>query len=196
MRATKPAPHPKIVLGLAKNACVGWQFNCHLSTSSIGVGAMPMRWTGWIMAAAMIAGCAGQASAQFGCSGCAGGWAPWQANWAYLSGEACCSPPGYSGGAICPGPCRSCCDNAWDGYCCHHARVQAWAYRVGVPKAPCCLGLLRRAALLSPACDACSSSTPEAASAITPARPLPSAAPTPGASATPSVPTAPVPSKS
>ena len=83
-----------------------------------------MRWTGWVLATAVIAGCAGQASGgQPGCVGCAGGAALGQPNYASLSGEACCSPNGYSGVSAIPGCCCSqsqpCCNNAWDGYCEH-----------------------------------------------------------------------------
>jgi hypothetical protein len=98
-----------------------------------------MRWTQWIWTAAIVAACVGQANGQFGCRGCGGG----QSNPMYLSGEACYSPPGYAGGIATSGcsgycgPSRTCCDNAWAGYCCHHAKVQAFLTRVGVPKVRC-----------------------------------------------------------
>ena len=104
--------------------CSGQQF----------IGAIAMRWTGWILAA-MTVGCAGMASGQPCCQECGAysmGWGP-------LSGEACCSPPGFSLSAW-RGPCcccanqQPCCNNAWDGYCAHHARAQAFWAQVGVPK--------------------------------------------------------------
>jgi hypothetical protein len=98
-----------------------------------------MRWTQWIWTAALVAACVGQANGQFGCRGCGGG----QSNSQYLSGDACYSPPGYAGGIASSGcsgycgPSRSCCDNAWAGYCCHHAKVQAFLTRIGTPKVRC-----------------------------------------------------------
>ena len=95
-----------------------------------------MRWTGWFLAA-IVVGYAGVAGGQPCCQECGGysmGWGP-------LSGEACCSPPGLSLSAWRPSCCcgnqRPCCDNAWDGYCVHHARVQAFWAQVGVPKVRC-----------------------------------------------------------
>jgi hypothetical protein len=105
-----------------------------------------MRSTGWILAA-IILGCAGWANGdQFGCAGCGGQPAGWQAYQAALSGEACASPPGFSlgaGGTPCCWTNQSpCCDNAWDGYCEHRARVQAYWYQVGTPR-PGCYPVLR-----------------------------------------------------
>lgn len=97
-----------------------------------------MRLTQWILTAAIAAICVGQANGQSGCPGCGGGSAAGQPDLMSLSGEACCSPPGYAGGltgpGCCCGPSRPCCGNAWAGYCCHHAKVQAFLSRVGVPK--------------------------------------------------------------
>jgi hypothetical protein len=99
-----------------------------------------MRWTGLILA--IVVGWAGSASGgqhgnwgYAGCQGCR------QAYPAELAGEACCSPPGYSGpmknaACCCGNPCPGC-NNAWDGYCEHHAKVQAWVAGVGVPKVRC-----------------------------------------------------------
>jgi hypothetical protein len=98
-----------------------------------------MRWTGWILAT-IVVGYAGFASGgQPDCLGCGGA----AANQGALSGAPCCSPPGYAQGyaatnACCCAPERPCCSNAWDGYCDHRARVQAFWSRVGVPKAPRC----------------------------------------------------------
>jgi hypothetical protein len=50
-----------------------------------------------------------------------------------LSGPACFSPPGCY---LAPGCCEcppSACDNAWDGYCQHKAKWQAFFTKVGTP---------------------------------------------------------------
>jgi hypothetical protein len=88
-----------------------------------------MQWTGGVFAAmVVVVGCVGSAGAgQPGCTNCnrtakAG---PWTA-------EACAAPAGF--GCL-PGCCeerRHCCDNAWAGYCEHHARVEAFWAGVGV----------------------------------------------------------------
>ena len=100
-----------------------------------------MRSTGWILAMAMVAGSIGSASGGQPCGGCIGGAAPQQANHAFLGGEACCSPTGYAGYSALPGCCcendQPCCNNAWDGYCEHHAKVQAFWAHVGTPKPRC-----------------------------------------------------------
>lgn len=84
-----------------------------------------MRWTGGVFAAmVLVVGTTGAAPAgQPGCMNCnrTAANSPWAA-------EACAAPAGFT---CTPGCCeerRPCCDNAWDGYCEHHARVQAfWA---------------------------------------------------------------------
>lgn len=84
-----------------------------------------MRWTGGVFAAmVLVVGTTGTAPAgQPGCMNCnrTAANSPWAA-------EACAAPAGFT---CTPGSCeerRPCCDNAWDGYCEHHARVQAfWA---------------------------------------------------------------------
>ena len=103
-----------------------------------------MRWSGWILAA-MVVGYAGVASGQPGCVGCGGRSAAWLA----LSGEPGCSPPGLSlsawaGPSCCCANQRPCCNNAWDGYCEHHARVQAFWTQVGVRKCRCCPPVMPR----------------------------------------------------
>jgi len=53
-----------------------------------------------------------------------------------LCGPACFAPPGF---CTAPGCCEcppSACDNAWDGYCQHKARWQAYFYQVGTPRPP------------------------------------------------------------
>jgi hypothetical protein len=154
-----------------------------------------MRWTGWIMAAAMVAGCAGQASGgQPGCVGCVGGSALWQPNLASLSGEACCSPNGYSGVSAIPGHCcvpsQPCCANAWDGYCEHKARVQAWVNRIGTPSPrwyPCAP---RRVWASAPQCIE-SASPAQPTPAAPPAKPRPVARPAPAAEPSPPLPNEP-----
>ena len=51
-----------------------------------------------------------------------------------LSGPPCFSPPGC---AVAPGCCEcppSACDNAWEGYCQHKAKWQAYFTKVGTPR--------------------------------------------------------------
>jgi len=108
-----------------------------------------MQWTGWVLAV-MAMGYASVASGQGGCSGCSGYYRG-TAAWAALSGPPGCSPPGLSlsawnGPVCCCANQNPCCDNAWDGYCAHHARVQAFWTRVGTgaPAPRCCPGVPRR----------------------------------------------------
>jgi len=155
-----------------------------------------MRWTGWILAATMFAGCVGQASGgQPGCAGCVGGSALWQPNVASLSGEACCSPNGYAGVSAIPGCCcsrsQTCCDNAWDGYCDHHAKVQAFWSRVGTPKVRSCPRVQRRVPAPAAPCVEYPAPTAQPTPAVTPVQPRPPVQPTPAADATPALPTEP-----
>ena len=141
-----------------------------------------MRWTGWILAA-IVGGYAGLASGgQPGCAGCGAGSAGWQAYQGALGGEACYSPPGYSSGYMAhPGNCganqRPCCNNAWDGYCEHHARVQAFWTQVGVPKTRCCPAVMPRMPMTP--CSECSAPTVQRTPAVAPLPALPSTPPTP-----------------
>jgi len=139
-----------------------------------------MRWTGWILA--IVVGYTGQASGgQPGCVGCGGESAGWQASQGALSGEACCSPPGYSGHTANAGCCyvnsRPCCDNAWDGYCEHHARVQAFWSRVGVPKTRCYPSAMPRMPMRP--YSECSAPTVQRTPAVAPVPASPSVSPTP-----------------
>ncbi len=146
-----------------------------------------MRWTGWILAIAV--GWASVADGQSCCrrsGGCLTGY------FGPLSGEACCSPPGFSVSAW-PGPCCCyanpcpCCDNAWDGYCAHHARAQAFWAQVGVPKncGSCCRCAPSRTQAMG--CAVCSGSPSPAAQPMT--APVVEA-PAPGAQSGPSLPPA------
>jgi hypothetical protein len=144
-----------------------------------------MRSTEWILAAVVV-GCTSVAAVGqpcgYQCGGCWAGWGP-------LSGEPCCSPPAYSVSAW-RGPCccwanpQPCCNNAWDGYCTHHARAQAFWAQVGVPKTRCCYPCVtpRMQGGVSEACPEGSApiaqSTPSPA-AVAPAGPAPNAQPAP-----------------
>lgn len=78
----------------------------------------------------MIAFCLAVA-AQAGDCGC-GGATP--KNYKALCGPPCFSPPGCGSGNLKPGCCEcqpTACDNAWDGYCEHKAKVQAFFTQVG-----------------------------------------------------------------
>ena len=96
-----------------------------------------MRWTGWIVAAAIIAGCVGSASGQREVPVVSEESAHGRRTWRRLSGEACCSPPGYSGVTGLPG---CCCTGSRPlsaitpgrGYCEHYARVQAFGSHIGI----------------------------------------------------------------
>jgi hypothetical protein len=96
-----------------------------------------MRWTPWILAAAIVAGCVGRAAGgQPVCIGCGGMAVGLRSQWS-LGCDPCCAPPGY---CLAPGCCefqRRCCDNAWAGYCQHRARVEAFWAGAGVPKPRC-----------------------------------------------------------
>jgi hypothetical protein len=163
-----------------------------------------MRWTGWILAAIAVVHTGLASGGQPGCAGCGGGSAGWQGYQGALSGEACYSPPGYSTGyAAHPGNCgenqRPCCNNAWDGYCAHHARVQAFWTQVGVPKTRCCPAAVRRmpmrpcAESSAPAVQQTPAVAPVPASPSAP-QPTPAAAPLPPPpSPPPTPPPAPVP---
>ena len=111
-----------------------------------------MRWT--ISASVtLLVGLASSASAgQPACANCnSGPTAAWVARG--FGAEACASPCGYS---LQPGCCedtRHCCDNAWDGYCEHRARVDAFWARVGTPEA-CGRGCFGRAAR-GAGCETC-----------------------------------------
>ena len=133
-----------------------------------------MRWTGWVVAAAVI-GLTGPATGyQPGCASCNGGASAGSWTQQGLDAEACAGPAGY---CLVPGCCeetRHCCDNAWAGYCDHRARVDAFWARVGTPHAcphtrPC-----RQAPMYcgSP-CDACYTGS------MQPTPAAPSSAPTP-----------------
>jgi hypothetical protein len=141
-----------------------------------------MRWTDWILTAAMVAVCVGQANGQSGCRGCGGGTAAWQSNSMYLAGEACLSPPGYAGGIAMSGcycgPSQPCCDNAWAGYCCHHAKVQAFLTRIGVPKVRCYPGS-PKAVMPAAGCVECPDPTEQPTPTVAPIRPLPPVPPVP-----------------
>lgn len=137
-----------------------------------------MRWIGWILAAAMIAGYAVPVSGgQPGCAGCGG------RSTGGLDGEACCSPPGYSTtvqncARCCVKP-NSCCDNAWDGYCDHYARVQAFWAQVGVPKSYCrhrCAAVSCKTRVAAPRCEYMlqnERSLPPIAPMVAPTAPMP-----------------------
>jgi hypothetical protein len=159
-----------------------------------------MRWTGWILAAIVVA-CAGPAcGGQPGCVGCGGGLGGWQGCQGALCGEACCSPPGYSGYTGSPSCCvnpRPCCNNAWDGYCEHHAKVQAFWARVGTPKPSCCRPSPQPRVLMMSCSDRAASTVqqtptvaPVSASPTVPPTPSPAVAPVP---ASPTVPPTPSP---
>jgi hypothetical protein len=160
-----------------------------------------MRWTRWILA--IVVGFAGTASGgQPACNGCGGGSAGWQAYAGDLSGEAGCSPPGFTGpiasrgcGCCCVNH-QPCCNNAWDGYCEHHAKVQAFLSRVGMPKTRCYAGTMSAAPMRS--CSACSVATtqpapPSAQPAPRAVQPTPPPAPLPPSPASPPPSTTPPP---
>jgi hypothetical protein len=91
-----------------------------------------MRLMAFALAAAMVAGSWAAAVGYAGCQGCGksvvGGGA--------FCGPACSSPNGYT---LSPGCCENtqpCCNNAWEGYCEHRAKVQAFWANVGTPR-PC-----------------------------------------------------------
>jgi hypothetical protein len=162
-----------------------------------------MRATGWILATALIAGLVATANGgQSGCAGCIGAGGPWPVNVAALSGEACCSPNGYAGHSALPGCCctnhRPCCDNAWDGYCEHHARVQAFWTRVGTgaPVPRCCPGVPRRTLAEAYAGRRCVSDCQQpcpcqqSAPTAVPTRAAPTATPAPAVEPTPAPPSA------
>ena len=87
-----------------------------------------MRWTYWVFLAT-VCGLANQAAGnQPGCANCNGGMQPnpW-------SGGPCDSPCGF---AVSPGwvgcrDARHCCDNSWNGYCAHRAKVDACLAQLG-----------------------------------------------------------------
>jgi hypothetical protein len=126
-----------------------------------------MRWTGWIFVVAVL-GLAGSAAGfQPGCASCNQGrtTGPWDA-------EACAAPAGF---ALVPG-CfeehRHCCDNAWDGYCEHRAKVDACWYRLGTPAAYARCRPCRQA--FPQGCTSCEPcSTPMMQATPTPAAPVP-----------------------
>jgi hypothetical protein len=120
-----------------------------------------MRWTGWILVVIVV-----------GSVGVAGGGQPccpecgeYAAVWGPLSGEAGCSPPGlalsaWRGPSCCCANQQPCCDNAWDGYCQHHARAQAFWTQVGVPKTRCCPCYMPRTQMtVCGGCPQCSPAT-------------------------------------
>ena len=151
-----------------------------------------MRWTGWILTA-IVVGYVGVASGQPICTECGGRSLAWQA----LSGEACCSPPGlalsaWRGPSCCCTNQRPCCDNAWDGYCEHHARVQAFWTQVGVPKHRCSSVMLRTQTRGYAVCSQC----PAATAAVQPTPSPATATPAPSVRPTASPPPIPVPDSS
>jgi len=77
LRASKTIDCPKIIVG-----------NSKLSRA----GVIAMRWRGWIVAAAMVAGCAGRRAVVSRLCRVCRRIGPPQPNLASLSGEACCSP--------------------------------------------------------------------------------------------------------
>jgi hypothetical protein len=149
-----------------------------------------MRWTGWILTA-IVVGYVGVASGQPTCTECGGRSLAWQA----LSGEACCSPPGlalsaWRGPNCCCTNQRPCCDNAWDGYCEHHARVQAFLTQVGVPKYRCSPVMLRAQTRGYTVCSEC----PAATAAVQPPPSPATTTPAPSVRPTSSPPPIPAPS--
>jgi hypothetical protein len=83
-----------------------------------------------ILACGWIAICMASAVQAAGC-GCGG-----MSNQSYksLCGPACYSPPGCT---LSPGCCEcppTACDNAWEGYCQHKAKWQAYFKTVGTPR--------------------------------------------------------------
>jgi hypothetical protein len=134
-----------------------------------------MRWTNGLVVLIVV----GLANSAFGlqsdCAGC-GGCAksnPWYA-------EACAAPAGYT---LAPGCCeehRRCCDNAWDGYCDHRARVEACWARVGANTCYCGPQAWRfRWPFSSVSSDACTSCT----TPVDQPSPTPAVAPTPASPA-------------
>jgi hypothetical protein len=134
-----------------------------------------MRWTGWVLAVAVL-GLAGPAAGyQPGCASCNGGM-----NVGFLGAEPCAGPPGY---CLAPGCCedhRYCCDNAWAGYCEHRARVDAFWARVGQPNAYGC----RRTCVQAPMPCYCSGEP----SATPVMQPTPATRPTPALQPIPATP--------
>jgi hypothetical protein len=154
-----------------------------------------MRRTGWILATAMIAGCVGQAGGgQPGYVGSGEGSTLGQPNYASLSGEACCSPNGYAGSSPIHSSCccnsNPCCNNAWDGYCEHKARVQAWVSRIGA-KPQWCPCVPRRASSIVPPCVEYSAPTAQPTPAVAPVKRLPTVRPMPAVGPTQTLPSEP-----
>lgn len=91
-----------------------------------------MRYMGVVAAVVIFSGVAARANAyQPGCLDCNRNS---RLDMRALCGPPCCSPFGY---ALTPGCCeysRPCCENAWDGYCEHRAKVEAFWSRIGAPK--------------------------------------------------------------
>ena len=146
-----------------------------------------MRWTPWILAAAIVAGSVGPAAGgQPGCPGCNGGMAGGpMGQWA-LGCDACCAPCGY---CLAPGCCeyqRHCCDNSWAGYCQHRARVEAFWARAGVPKLRC-----RPAGCWGAPMAACPEGPPAGVPPMPAARPAPRLEPRPAVEPLPPLPPAP-----
>jgi hypothetical protein len=150
-------------------ARVASEDNCGLAK-----GAFVMRWTGWILAVAVMGLSGPAAGSQPGCAGCNGGMAGGVRAQRGLDAEPCASPCGYS---LAPGCCedtRHCCDNAWAGYCDHRAKVDAYWTRVGVPGACACRKPCRNATEV-PCVPCCPRET--APIQPTPAAPVPAPAP-------------------
>lgn len=148
-------------------------------------GACAMRWTGCLLATALIGLAYPALGGQPGCAGCNGGAADvWVMRG--LGAEACASPCGHALVPGCGEDTRHCCDNAWAGYCDHRARVDAFWAKVGSPGA-CGRGYYSRPVRGVP-CNTCSSSAPCDASPTPAMKPVP-ASPTPEPEAAPMPPT-------
>lgn len=162
-----------------------------------------MRGTGWILAAAIVAGCVGMSFGGEPCVGCGGGGGQGfgQPGIAALSGDACFSPNGFAGYApICAEGCpdRPCCQNAWDGYCERKARIKAWGPQngVGLPRVWCGPFIRRVECAPGSSCAAPSCSTPSApkrepTSSAGPVRRVPAVSPTGAAESAPMPPSTP-----
>jgi hypothetical protein len=88
-----------------------------------------MHFIGAIAGGLVLACMAVAAQADCGCGGMS------KRSFYSLSGPPCFSPPGC--GVSSPGCCEcppSACDNAWEGYCQHKAKWQAFFTKVGTPR--------------------------------------------------------------
>jgi hypothetical protein len=131
-----------------------------------------MRSTGRILVIVVL-GLAGSAVAgEPGCASCNKGTVgPWDA-------EACAAPCGFT---LAPGCCeerRHCCDNAWDGYCEHRAKVDACWARLGTSAAYArCRPCRQTTTMPCTACESCEAPTvqpmPTRAVPVRPVAPAP-----------------------